>query len=163
MILGGVPVRVNKPPVLEPKAMGIKTLEGRLPAAHAAVTLTGKRAATVPVLLTNPESTPDPRLTKLCNFLAERPAQVTKRRPAIAVQPVLERPSPITNKPAIIITVGLLKPAKVSARLSSPLKKSNNMDSKATTSGVHLPQTKREMVKPRMKRTVVMIRARIRA
>lgn len=146
IMLGGVPVSVKSPPVLEPNAMGIKSFEGSVPAFQAADTVTGSSAATVPVLLTNPERSPDPKVTITNSFEVLFRAQETNLRPARAVQPVLERPSPMMNKAAIIITVGLLKPLRVSFKSRIPKRKRAIIESSATTSGGNLPHTKRTMV-----------------
>jgi len=50
------------------------------------------------------------------------------------------------NKAAIIITVGLLNPLRVSERSRIPKRKRASIDIKATTSGGYLSQTKRAMV-----------------
>tara|TARA_Y100001933_G_C19012317_1_gene569492 strand:- start:8469 stop:9038 length:570 start_codon:yes stop_codon:yes gene_type:complete len=150
IILGGVPVNVSNPPVLDPNATGISNLEGSVPAFQAAVTVTGSNAATVPVLLTKPDKILEPRVTitnKREMFLL---AHFTKNCPAMAVHPVLESPSPMIKRAAIIITVGLLNPAKVSLRSKIPVRKRESMAIKATTSGGNLPQTNNKIVIPKI-------------
>ena len=120
MILGGVPVQVNKPPVFEPNATGINSLEGSVPAFQAAETVTGNRAATVPV------------------------------------HPVLVRPSPTMNRAAIITTVGLLKPLRVSVIFNMPVKYRASIDIKATASGGYLPQSNSAMVMAKMTASSIM-------
>ena len=156
MILGGVPVKVNKPPVLEPNATGINNFEGKVPAFHAAETVTGSKAATVPVLLTKPESTLAPKVTITNNLGTLFFAQLTKRCPAIAVQPVLESPSPIINRAAIIITVALLNPLNASSAVKIPVRKSVIIEINATTSGGNFPQIKRRIVMVRMIKSVII-------
>lgn len=145
-MLGGVPVSVNKPPVLEPNATGINNFEGRLPALHAAVTVTGNKAATVPVLLTNPESKLDPVVTITKSLGTLFLAHFTKYRPATAVHPVLASPSPIMKSAAIIITVVLLNPLRVSLMSKIPKRNNEIMDIKATTSGGNFPQMNKRIV-----------------
>ena len=50
------------------------------------------------------------------------------------------------NKDAIIITVGLLKPLKVSLKFKIPNKNKLSIDINATTSGEYLPQTNKTIV-----------------
>jgi len=45
MIFGGVPVNVNNPPVLDPKATGIKNFEGKVPILHADEMVKGIKVA----------------------------------------------------------------------------------------------------------------------
>jgi hypothetical protein len=122
IMLGGVPVNVSNPPVLEPNATGINSLEGKVPAFQAADTLTGSNAATVPVLLTKPDNKLEPRVTITSKREMFRLAHFTKNCPAMAVQPVLDSPSPIIKRAAIIITVGLLNPVNVSPRSKIPVR-----------------------------------------
>src|SRR6056297_979014 len=75
IILGGVPVKVKRPPVLDPNATGINSLDGTVPAFQAAETVTGSKAATVPVLLTKPDRAPDPKVTSTSSFGMLFPAQ----------------------------------------------------------------------------------------
>ena len=150
MIFGGVPVSVSKPPVLEPKAIGINNLEGSVPMLHADAIVTGISVATVPVLLTTPESSPEPKVvinkSRVVLFLAN----LMNFSPAKAVHPVCDNPSPTMNNAAIMITVGLLKPERVSFRSNIPKRNKLNMDNKAIMSGVNLPQINRAIVIDRM-------------
>ena len=149
-MLGGVPVNVNNPPVFEPNATGINNLEGSVPAFQAAVTVTGSNAATVPVLLTKPDNKLEPNVTITNKREIFLRAHFTKNCPAMAVHPVLESPSPIINKAAIMITVGLLNPAKVSLISKIPVRKSESMAIRATTSGGNLPHINKKMVIPKI-------------
>ena len=144
IILGGVPVNVNNPPVLEPKATGINIFDGIVPILHAEELVAGSNVATVPVLLTKPDSTPEPSVIIINNFETLLPARLINFFPANAVQPVCDKPSPIMNKDAIIITVGLLKPLKVSLKFKIPNKNKLSIDINATTSGEYLPQTNKK-------------------
>ena len=146
IISGGVPVRVKSPPVLDPKATGIKSLDGRVPILQAELIVTGIKVATVPVLLTTPESNPEPNVVINSSFVVLLPASFMNFCPANAVQPVCDRPSPIMNKAAIIITVGLLNPLKVSCKVRIPKKKRLSIEIRATISGVNFPQMKRRIV-----------------
>lgn len=156
IILGGVPVKVSSPPMLEANARGIRSFEGIVFAFQAAETVIGIKAATVPVLLTSPDKKLEPDVIITSNFLKLLPARETNFFPANAVQPVLERPSPIMNKAAIIITVGLLKPLKVSVKSRIPAKKSASIDISATTSGGYFPHINKTIVIPRMIKSVYM-------
>src|SRR5680860_31692 len=146
IMFGGVPVKVSNPPVFEPKAIGIKSLEGMVPAFQAAEIVTGSKAATVPVLLTKPDKRLAPMVTMTKSRGTLLPAHDTNFWPAKAVHPVRDRPSPIIKSAAIIMTVGLLKPLRVSVRSRIPLRYSTNMEIKATTSGGNFPHMKRAMV-----------------
>lgn len=157
-MLVGDPVRVNKPPALEPKATGINNLDGNVPALHAAVIDTGSKAATVPVLLTKPESKPEPSVTITSNLDVLLPASFTNFWPAIAVHPVLDKPSPIINNPAIIITVGLLNPLRVSSKFKIPLRNKANIEIMATMSGENFPQTNKAIVNANIMPKVNMFR-----
>ena len=75
IIFGGVPVSVSKPPVLEPNATGINSLEGIVPILQAEAIVTGIKVATVPVLLTTPDNTPDPRVVINNNLVELREFQ----------------------------------------------------------------------------------------
>lgn len=157
IIFGGVPVKVNNPPEFDPNAIGINTLDGNVPSFQAVEIDTGNKVATVPVLLTKPESTPEPKVKITTIFVVLLFANFTNVFPAKAVQPVLDNPSPMTNKDAIIITVGLLNPLSVSGKSKTPVKNSANIDIKATTSGDNFPQTKNAIVIPKMMKVVVII------
>ena len=150
IMFGGVPVNVSNPPVLEPKATGINNFDGSVPAFQAAVTVTGSNAATVPVLLTKPDNKLEPKVTMTNSRDTFFLAHFTKNCPAIAVHPVRESPSPIINRAAIMITVGLLNPAKVSPKSKIPVRKSDNIAMRATTSGGNFPQTNKTMVIPKI-------------
>jgi hypothetical protein len=146
IILGGVPVRVNRPPVLEPNATGNSIFDGNVPILQAEVIVRGIKVATVPVLLTNPESTPAPKVTITNNLGTLLPAHSTNFLPAIAVHPVCAIPSPIINSAAIIITVGLLNPLKVSVASRMPVRNKASIEISATMSGVNFPHIKRAIV-----------------
>jgi len=150
IMFGGVPVNVSKPPVLEPKATGINNFDGSVPAFQAAVTVTGSSAATVPVLLTNPDNKLEPKVTITNNRDMFLLAHFTKNCPAMAVQPVLERPSPMIKRAAIMITVGLLKPAKVSLKSNIPVRKRESIAIRATTSGGNFPHINSKIVIPKI-------------
>ena len=145
-MFGGVPVKVNKPPVFEPKATGINIFDGIVPILQAEEIVAGSKVATVPVLLTKPDKTPDPKVIITNSFGTLLPANSIYFLPAKAVQPVCDNPSPIINKAAIIITVGLLKPLSVSFRFKIPHKNKLNIETSAITSGEYLPQTNNPIV-----------------
>ena len=150
IIFGGVPVKVSNPPVFEPNATGINSLEGKVPIFQAAEIVTGSSVATVPVLLTKPDSTPEPRVTMTSNLGTLLPAHWINLLPANAVHPVWESPSPIINSAAIIITVELLKPLKVSVTSKIPVRNRLSIDNSATTSGGYLPQINKPIVITKM-------------
>lgn len=72
-------------------------------------------------------------------------------------QSVIERPSPITKREAIIMTVGLLKPLNVSDMERTPNRKRDTIESNATTSGENLPHKKRRIVILKIINVVVIL------
>ena len=154
-MLGGVPVRVNNPPVFDPNATGINTLEGIVPIFHAEEIVTGNKVATVPVLLTIPDKKPEPKVIITNNFVTLLPASCINFFPASAVQPVFHNPSPIIKSAAIIITVGLLKPVKVSFKSKIPVKNKLNIEINAIISGGYFPQINNSIVTNNMMNIVV--------
>jgi len=146
MMFGGVPVKVSKPPVFDPNATGINIFDGIVPILHADAIEVGKRVATVPVLLTNPERIPEPNVIITNNFGILFPAKAINFLPAKAVHPVCDKPSPMINNEPIIITVGLLNPLRVSETVRIPHKNKLSMETKATTSGGYFPQINKPIV-----------------
>jgi hypothetical protein len=78
------------------------------------------------------------------------PASSINFSPALAVQPVCDRPSPMIKRAAIIITVGLLNRLNVSLRFKMPKAKRLNIDRSAIMSGVNFPQMKSKIVTVRI-------------
>ena len=116
--LAGVPIRVIIPPMLLAKARGIRRRRDDMPAVAAMLTTIGSMRATVPVLLTNIPIAEVTIITRRNSLSSLFPASDITLLPIIFARPVWKIPPPTMNRPIIIITVVLEKPARASAGLS---------------------------------------------
>ena len=116
--LAGVPIRVIIPPMLLAKARGIRRRRDDMPAVAAMLTTIGSMRATVPVLLTNIPIAEVTIITRRNSLSSLFPASAITLLPIIFARPVWKIPPPTMNRPIIIITVVLEKPARASAGLS---------------------------------------------
>ncbi len=140
--LGGVPIRVIMPPMLEAKARGMSKRDAGVLLPDAMLTTIGSMSATVPVLLTNAPIKAVAPITNKNSLSGLSPPSVSNFAPMILARPVLKIAPPTTNRPIIMITIGLEKPDKASEVLSIPANASTSNAIRATMSERSFPHTK---------------------
>lgn len=144
MMLTGVPVRASIDPACAEKASGISIRDGAIPARAATTTTIGSSAATAPLTLMSAVSTATRTPMTTSSDRRPPPPWVSTCWPAQAVTPVESSASPTTNRVAMKITVGSLKPASAWSRSSSPVRNSDSDTPIATTpSGIRLDMNAR--------------------
>ena len=109
---------VHVPPRIAPNASGINSLEGLIFLRAAIPSTTGRNIAVVVVFfMTAAQSAAENMISAVIqNSLS--PAARCKRRPTSSITPVFASPPVRINRPAIVITMSLPKPAKASAAVS---------------------------------------------
>ena len=132
--LGGVPIKVSKPPSIAPNAIGISTFAGAIPQRRAASTVTGNNNATTPILLINADNKPATSIMTIIICVSLLPDKRITLRPMLSAMPARVKPSLMMNMAQTVITAGLLKPLTASAGDTSCSKASAHNSSKATTS-----------------------------
>ncbi|MOA07464.1 hypothetical protein D3C78_1271590 [compost metagenome] len=138
-MFGGVPIRVSVPPKLLAKASGISRRPGLISALAARLTTIGSITATVPVLLTNAPINEVASITVISSLVSFVPASFSMRLLAIRARPVWNIAPPTTNKPIIIITTELEKPASASPGVNMPSRTRAINEQIATRSDLILP------------------------
>ncbi len=132
--LGGVPMSVCIPPKSDPNDSGMSNLLGLMPASRAKLRATGNITATVPVELINADKNALASINNSIKRVGLLPALLLKKRPTRSATPVSNSPAPTTNKPAIMMTNELEKPASASLADSTPVMVSASSDNSATKS-----------------------------
>ena len=128
--------------MLPAKASGMRKREGEVPAARAMLTTMGIISATVPVLLTKAPTAAVVTIMRTKRRVSLLPAKPMMRLPAILARPVEKMPPPTTNRPTIMMTMGLEKPVRASSAVSTPLSTSASDAHTATRSERIRPETK---------------------
>ena len=162
MRLGGVPMSVSIPPMLPAKASGISRRDCENPAARHRLTTMGSISATVPVLLTNAPTSEVASITSTKSRVSLPPASPIILCPTRPASPVLKMPSPTTNKPAIMMTMGLAKPANASSGDKMPQSTSESAVHTATRSERMRPLTNKMAERQRIIIVTVMFLIRLR-
>ena len=162
MGLGGVPMSVSMPPMLPAKASGISRRDCEKPPERHRLTTIGSISATVPVLLTKAPTNDVASITSTNSRVSLPPASPIILRPARPASPVLKMPSPTTNSPAIMMTMGLAKPANASSGDKMPQSTSESAVHTATRSERMRPLTNKMAERQRIMIVTVMFQIKER-
>ena len=122
-------------PLINPaKLKGIIKRPGGTDKRSAIPSTTGMKIATTPVELITEPRPAAASIKRTTSRVSFPPALVTSRSPNLEAIPVRTSPSPITNKAAIRMMFGSLKPAKASGTLVRPHNGRTTIARRATTS-----------------------------
>ena len=133
MMLGGVPIRVIRPPSRVPKESGIKRWLAGRPRSKALFNATGRISASAPTLFMKAEqSAPRPLMVKTCRVGCA--VNGCRLRAAHSTMPEWRKARDSTRTAATVITAGWPKPMKASSAGTRSLSTAANRASTATTS-----------------------------
>ena len=136
------------------KARGIISLPGLVPADFAMARMMGRSRATVPVLLTKAATTEVTIITRKKSFTSLVPANFNRRPEMILAKPVWNTAPPTMNRPIIMTTAELEKPARASPGVSTLVTKSSAMELSATISERTLSAMNATIVRAKTVRTI---------
>ena len=114
-MLGGVPMRVFRPPSSAAKARGISSREGGRPVRRAMSTTTGSISAATPMSFIKPDSTPTTSMIKAMSRASLSPARRNTGRPIRPATPVRASPALRISTAHTVTTARLAKPDSASA------------------------------------------------
>jgi hypothetical protein len=129
-----VPMSVQVPPRIAPKASGIKSFDGRTRARCAMPKTTGTNIAVVVVFFITEAHPAAVNMISVVSLNSLPPAMRWRRRPTRSTTPVLTSPPVSTKSPAMVMTMSLPKPANASETLSVPVSTSPMTSRMVTTS-----------------------------
>ena len=111
-MLGGVPIRVSKPPIKAATARGISNLEGLMRAFQARLTTTGRKIAAAPAELINAESSAAASMITTSSVRGLAPAIWPMCRLRATATPCLHQPAPHHKQPGDDQHRGIGKPGQ---------------------------------------------------